>query len=137
MYVHHVGELLTFSVAADGRTVSLGMADEERNSITLVLPAKLLQAFVMTLPEMAQQALRRKNDDPDLRLVFPVVEWKLEKAVESQRLILTLTTTDGFSASFGIDVREMARMTLAVFGDHIELATDENSEQRRGRDRPN
>lgn len=137
MYVHHVGELLTVSVAADGRTVSLGMADEDRNSVTLVLPAKLLQAFVMTLPEMAQQALRRKNDDPGLRLVFPVGEWKLERAVESQRLILTLTTTDGFSASFGIDVREMARMSLAVFGDHVDLATDENSEQRKGRDRPN
>ena len=103
-------KLTTFSVASDGATVSIGVADERGEAGALVLPTSCLQALVMTLPEMAQQALRRKHSDSQVRLVFPVENWTIETCEAADRLILTLATADGFRASFGVFLEELVSM---------------------------
>ncbi len=103
-------KLTTFSVAADGATVTIGVADLNGKAAALVLPAACLQALVMTLPEMANEALRRKSGDPQLRLVFPVADWTLEKITGGDRLILTFVTSDGFRASFTLSPEELVKI---------------------------
>jgi hypothetical protein len=112
--------LTTFSVDANGATVSIGVADERGEAGALVLPTSCLQALVMTLPEMAQQALQRKHSDPQIRLVFPVESWSLETCETSDRLILTLATADGFRASFGLFLDELVDMVgTALSGESV------------------
>ncbi|HVA12028.1 MAG TPA: hypothetical protein VNF99_02145 [Stellaceae bacterium] len=113
-------KLTTFSVAPDGASISLGVADDRGAASDLVLPTSCLQALVMTLPEMAQQALRRKYADPAVRLVFPVDNWAIETSQSGDRLILTLATADGFRASFALSTDEMARIAdTALTGEAI------------------
>jgi len=102
--------LTTFSVDAKGATVSIGVADERGEPGALVLPTSCLQALVMTLPEMALQALQRKRGDPQLRLVFPVENWFLETSETADRFILTLATADGFRASFALFLDALVEM---------------------------
>lgn len=106
----HANSLTTFAVAADGNAVSIGVTDDHGEAGALVLPASCLQALVMTLPEMAQQALRRKYSDPQVRLVFPVENWTLETSGAADRLILTFATADGFRASFALFLDELVNM---------------------------
>jgi len=106
----HANKLTTFSVAADGGSVSIGVADERGENSALVLPTACLQALVMTLPEMACKALQRQYCDPQVRLVFPVEKWTLETSNGADRLILTFTTPDGFCASFALFAGELVKM---------------------------
>jgi len=76
----HAKRLTTFSVAEDGATVAIGVADEEGQVGALVLPADCLRALMMTLPEMMRRALRLQQGDPSLRLVYPVAEWEIERS---------------------------------------------------------
>jgi hypothetical protein len=113
----HANKLTTFAVAPDGATVSIGVADERGTDSALVLPASCLQALVMTLPEMAHQALKRKHGDPNIRLVFPVENWTLETSEAADRLILTLSTADGFRASFALFLDELVAMVGTALSD--------------------
>jgi hypothetical protein len=118
----HATALTTFTVAPDGASVSIGVADAAGETSALVLPASCLQSLVMTLPEMAQQALRRKYANPALRLVFPVESWRLETSGSAERLILTFVTADGFRASFALFAAELAEITAtAVAGEAVAL----------------
>ena|SRR5215468_7416749 len=58
--------LTTFSVAPDGKSVAIGVADEEGRSAALTLPAECLKSLIMTLPDMMRRALRLQHDDPSL-----------------------------------------------------------------------
>ena len=102
--------LTTFTVASDGASVSIGVTDERGEAGALVLPTSCLQALVMTLPEMAQQALQRRYGDDQVRLVFPLDNWKLETSDAVDRLILTFATADGFRASFALFLEELVNM---------------------------
>ncbi len=118
--------LTTFSVAADGASVSIGVADESGRPCALVLPSECLQALVMTLPEMASQSLRRRHRDPNLRLVFPVETWAVETSAEAERLIVTFSTADGFRASFALFADELVRMaSTALNGDEAIAPPDD------------
>jgi len=103
--------LTTFSVAPDGKSVAIGVADEEGRSAALTLPAECLKSLIMTLPDMMRRALRLQHDDPSLRLVYPVASWEIECSTRPELRIVTLRTSDGFHVSFGItttDLREMS-----------------------------
>ena len=53
--------LTTFSVAPDGSSVAIGVADEEGQAAALTLPAECLRALIMTLPDMMRRALRLQH----------------------------------------------------------------------------
>ena len=116
--------LTTFSIASDGASVSIGVADERGEDSALVLPTSCLQALVMTLPEMAQQALQRKYSDDQVRLVFPVENWKLETSEAADRLILTFGTADGFRASFALFLEELVNMAGTALADKNAAGRD-------------
>lgn len=116
--------LTTFSVAADGASVSIGVADDAGAPCALELPASCLQALLMTLPEMASQSLRRKHRNPKTRLVFSVASWTIESSTDAHRLILTLGTPDGFRASFALSAEELAQIaSTALTGEEAADAS--------------
>jgi hypothetical protein len=47
-------------------------------------------------------------------VVYPVGPWALEKTDDPEKVILTLTTTDGFHASFALSAREIIDMGEAA-----------------------
>jgi len=106
----HAKCLTTFSVAADGASIAIGVADQEGQAGALVLPADCLRALMMTVPEMMRRALRLQHGDPTLRLVYSLAEWEIEQSTQLETFIVTLRTSDGFHVSFGMtanDLREM------------------------------
>jgi len=106
--------LTTFSVAADGSSVSLGVADEEGRAGALMLPAACLKQLMMTLPEMMRQALRLHHDDPSLRLVYPAAGWEVERSTVPGTFIVTLRTADGFHVSFALTAADLSDMANAA-----------------------
>ena len=110
--------LTTFSVAPDGRSVAIGVADEEGQAAALMLPAECLRALIMTLPDMMRRALRLQHGDPSLRLVYPVADWEIERSTRPGLHIVTLRTPDGFHVSFAMATKDLREMSEAV-GDRM------------------
>jgi hypothetical protein len=107
-------QLTTFSVAPDGSSVAIGVADEEGQAAALMLPAECLRALIMTLPDMMRRALRLQHGDPTLRLVYPVAGWEIERSTRPEIRIVTLRTSDGFHVSFGMTTKDLREMSEAV-----------------------
>jgi len=94
--------LTTCNVIGDGDGFCLNLINAAGHEVSLVLSFDQAQSIVMTLPMMLARALRAKSGNDNARYVFPMGNWTLESTVDSGCLIATLTTTDGFEASFGI-----------------------------------
>jgi|SoiMethySBSTD1v2_1073268.scaffolds.fasta_scaffold266416_2 hypothetical protein len=99
--------LTNFVVSPDGSMISINVIDENSEPGSLILPSESLQSLIMSMPEMMQQALRRRYRDPSLRLVYPLGNWHLETSTEPGKLILTLSTSDGFAVSFAVTAGEL------------------------------
>jgi hypothetical protein len=99
--------LANFVVSPDGSKISINVTDENSKPGSLVLSSESLQSLIMSMPEMMQQALRRRYNDPSLRLVYPLGDWRLETSTEPGKLILTLSTSDGFAVSFAVTAAEL------------------------------
>ena len=110
--------LTTFSVAPDGSSVAIGVADEKGQAAALMLPAECLRALIMTLPDMMRRALRLQHGDPSLRLVYPVADWEIERSTRPGLHIVTLRTSDGFHVSFAMTAKDLREMSEAV-GDRM------------------
>jgi hypothetical protein len=107
MTVINGATLIDFVVSPDGSMVSINVTDENSKPGSLILPSECLQSLIMSMPEMMQQVLRRQYQDPSLRLVYPLGSWRLETSTEPGKLILTLSTSDGFSVSFTVTAGEL------------------------------
>jgi hypothetical protein len=103
-----------FQIAPDGTSVSLGLRDTAGQSVAVSLPIDCVNALMMTLPSMVAQALRARHRDSSLRMVFPLGQWTVESAAADERVILTLSTPDGFTVSFGITPDELTRIGSAA-----------------------
>ena len=66
----------------------------------------------MTLPRVLLAALDRVGDGT-ARMVQPLGLWYLERAANSGRLTLTLSTPDSFSVAFVLAPAELAAMAEA------------------------
>jgi hypothetical protein len=107
MTVINGATLIDFVVSPDGSMVSINVTDENSKPGSLILPSECLQSLIMSMPEMMQQVLRRRYQDPSLRLVYPLGSWRLERSTEPGKLILTLSTSDRFSVSFTVTAGEL------------------------------
>ena len=103
--------LTTFDVTPDGERVRIHVRDVADQPGTLSLPFETLAQLMMTMPQMARQAFRARFGDESLRIVYPIGDWKIESCAQPGKLILTLTTSDGFEISFALDGRECAALT--------------------------
>ena len=104
--------LTTWSVSPDGRRGRFGFADAAGRPCRLDLPVEAVGGLLMTLPRVLQTALDRLGDGT-ARMVQPLGLWHLERATDPGRLILTLSTPDGFSVAFALASDELAAMAKA------------------------
>src|SRR5215472_12824311 len=114
MTILRAKRLTTFSVAPDGASIEIGVADEEGQARALIFPADCLRELMMTLPEMMRRALRLQNDDPSLRLVYRTAGWEVERSRAPGTFIVTLRTPDGFHVSFALTESDLSDMAKAV-----------------------
>lgn len=119
-----VGELTTFEIAEDGRSVVLCLTDEHGKQVSLTFGIPELGMLAMTLPTLIESALRRLYRDGSFRYTYPMGDWTVEQSTNLSSLILTLKTADGFGVSYSIprdkakqlgsSLLEAAAKTLAV-----------------------
>ncbi|WP_175597334.1 hypothetical protein [Peristeroidobacter soli] len=69
---------------------------------------------MMTLPRMLRRALQNQFNDPTLRLVHDLAEYRVERVAGDDRLILTLRTPDKFEVSFAISDEELSALAAAI-----------------------
>jgi hypothetical protein len=79
MTVIEADTLTTFEVAGDGGRVRFNCEDREGTPVALSLPVASMLQMVMSLPRIAQEALRRWHKDDALRVVYPAGSWKFER----------------------------------------------------------
>jgi hypothetical protein len=103
--------LTAFDVTADGGRVQIHVRDVADQPGTLSLPFETLAQLMMTMPRMAREAFRARFSDESLRIVYPIGNWKIESCAQPGKLILTLTTSDGFEISFALDGSDCAALT--------------------------
>ncbi len=96
-----VCRLINFETATDGAAVKLVVEDTTSCTVGIILPVDLLTALLMTLPAMASSAVKCANNDPDVRITYPLREFQIELAPDNLR-ILTIGTPDGFTVSFSL-----------------------------------
>lgn len=94
--------LTTCSVLNGGHVLRLDFVDETGADVSLELPFDQTQAIAMTLPALLTRALQAITGKESSRYVFPLDRWAAEKSDDSNTLLLTLTTDDGFQVSFGV-----------------------------------
>ena len=102
------------SVEPDGTRIRLGLFDAAGVPTDVTRPSECLTQLVMTLPQLAAEALRRRFRDDTLRLVYPLGDWRLESTPDGSGLILTLGTADGFSVSFVLPPERLGEMAEAA-----------------------
>jgi len=106
--------LTTCQVAPDGSAIRLNFKSACGEPASLTLPIKCVQQLLMTLPHAASMAIRAKYRDDTLRVIFPLSDWRLEKAGGAAELILTLNTKDGFEVAFSLEKEAIRQMACAV-----------------------
>src|SRR5260370_9902114 len=92
----------TFDVASDGTSFRMNFICRDGSQVSLSLPTECLHGFMMTLPKMMRQALRVRSDHESLRLAYPAYNLPFEHSTEPAPFIVTLTTMEGFEASYGL-----------------------------------
>jgi hypothetical protein len=102
--------LTTFEVAPDGSRFCMHVADSLGSAHGLSVPAECLLTLIMTLPEIASRALKAKFSDDSLRIVYPLGSMEIEATHVDDITILTLSTKDGFSVSFGVTADDLKRL---------------------------
>lgn len=108
------GERLTsWALSLDGSRVRLGFAEASGAPSHLDLPVEVLSGLLLTLPCILERALALRGK-ADARLVHPLNSWKVEQTAEHDRLILSLSTTDGFGVAFTLRPNDLVEMGRAA-----------------------
>lgn len=105
--------LTTCDAVHDGSAVRLDFLDDAGRPVSVEFPFEQAQSLAMTLPALLSRALRRKMNDDASRFVFGLGRWSLE-STDSEWVIMTLGTEDGFEVSFGVPYATCSAMGWAL-----------------------
>jgi len=94
--------LTTCEVDQGGEVIRLSFLDEAGAPVSIELPFEHAESIAMTLPRLLSNALKTRMNTAKARYVFPLGRWAVEDSDDTECLIVTLTTTDGFEASYGV-----------------------------------
>lgn len=109
-----VGALTTCEIASDGASISLGYTDASGAPASLTLEIGQAGALAMTLPQLIEEAMRKRFQDQTLRYTYPLGSWNLEQASDQSTGIMTLRTSDGFSVRFAIQANQQNDLAEAL-----------------------
>jgi hypothetical protein len=99
--------LAGLDVSGDGSCFHINFTKSDGSAGTLTLPSECLNSLLMTLPRVIQTALQARHRDESLRLVYPAARIDIEKSSDAAIAIMTLSTTDQFEVSFGVNKNQM------------------------------
>jgi len=102
--------LTTWTVAAEGERVVLGFEDEAGQCRNISLPVEVLSALMMTIPRMLREALAGRFAGGSLRMIHPLGDWRVERAMGVDASLLSLATPDGFEVTFALATPEADRL---------------------------
>jgi hypothetical protein len=104
--------LTTWTVSAEGERVLLGFEDEAGHPVAISLPLEALSALMMTIPRMLHEALagRCTGGALRLRMIHPLGDWRVERAMGADASLLSLATPDGFEVTFSLATPEADRL---------------------------
>ena len=68
----------------------------------------------MTLPMLLSRAVKESTGDPQARFVFSMGDWSLESTYDAECLLVTLKTSDGFEATFGMSFIQCRQLGSAL-----------------------
>jgi len=102
--------LTTWTVAAEGERVLLGFEDDAGQHCAISLPIEVLSALMMTIPRMLREALAARLDGGALRMIHPLGDWRVERAMGADASLLSLATPDGFEVTFALATPEADRL---------------------------
>jgi hypothetical protein len=122
--------LTTCGILQDGQVVRLDLVDDKGATVSLQLPFDQAQAMAMTLPTLLTRALKSLTGSATARYVFPLERWLVEQSGDTDGLVLTLATADGFQVSFGVPSRTSRALgsTLSADTDRMSGADDAEEE---------
>jgi hypothetical protein len=100
--VVEIRTLTRFETSADGNFIKLIGAGPGGQVVSLNFVTDSLSGLLVTLPRLLASAERFRRKDPSVRLVFGPSRFELELGTDRRTRILTLTTQDSFSVSFGL-----------------------------------
>jgi glutamine synthetase len=103
-----IKSLTTCSATRDGELVELRFVDAAGCSRSLEMTFSDAQSIAMTLPRLLAGALQRLTGSDQARYVFALGTWTVEPARNTESIIATLATEDGFQVSFAVP-REACR----------------------------
>jgi hypothetical protein len=106
--------LTTCQVDPTGSSFRLGFEDIDGQPASVVLPVDCLRSLLMTLPDVIERALKARYRDDTLKVVYPMAGWSLQAAAGSDRMILTMTTPDGFKVSFALSPEDAGGLATSL-----------------------
>jgi len=111
-----IGALTTYEIANDGAGARLNFIDANGREQSVYVPIEYLKQLALSMPKIMSEALRAQFQDPTLRLVHTVENWRVERSSDG-KAILTFTTPDHFAISFGIKDEDLDRLS-DLLGDY-------------------
>lgn len=116
-------ELTGIEVDPRGTFVRIGIRAADGARHALELTNDCVGSLLMTLPRLMQMLTRQRLRDPSLRYVFPLGTWNVEEATTATMRILTLSTPDGFEASFALSQQDAQRLAAHLAQDSLAEST--------------
>lgn len=97
-----VNGLTRFEMSGSGDFIKLIGEGPGGSLVSLNFKTDCLSGLLVTLPKLLAGAEQRRRNDPSARLVFRLSQHQIELSTDRHTRILTFTTEDGFSVSFGL-----------------------------------
>ena len=114
MTILDVKTLTDVGVAPDGGSVQLQVNDQAGQTSIINLPTDSLNSLIITLPGLLNRAMKLRHNDDTLRLVYSLGSYRLERAPTDDVYILSLSTPDHFTISFGVSVSAINEIAACV-----------------------
>jgi len=107
-------QLTSCTIDAGGDAITLGLVDDEGETVSVRLSVRQAEAVSMTLPHLLSCALKMKSKDQDARYVYHLGKWTLSHSREEDLLVFTLSTPDGFQTSFALSKEAAQSISYAL-----------------------
>jgi hypothetical protein len=117
--------LTTCQVDMSGEFFRLNLQLEDGRPCSVTLPIDCVRSLLMTLPGMIERALKARYGEGSFKLVYRAGGWALHQATDSNQMILTLQTEDGFKVAFALSPKDAADLASSLA--ETEGAVDDRS----------
>lgn len=112
--------LKTYAIAADGSAVRINLVDERGETCQVEASIDCLKCLALETPKMMVMALAALYGTPCRRLVHNVESCTVERAEQSDMLILNFITPGGFALSFALPQQELLDISSGIERDDFD-----------------